>query len=103
VVSLLQVGSEEGGFFAGPELRVGDVCYLTTGESYFNVVPSVETGWLFVFGKLFINCRLVQSVAVLTASTDPHIQPEVAWLFTPSTSFTPILPMLSVDFGLVLK
>jgi hypothetical protein len=91
------------GFFVGPELRVGDVYYFTTDQSYFNIVPSVETGWRFVFGKFYINCRLVQSVAALTLSTDPEVHPAVAWMFTPSSSFSPILPLLSVDFGIRLE
>lgn len=87
------------GLFLGPDLRIGNAFYLTTNQSYTNIVPAVDVGWMFVLGRAILNARIVQSICVATLPSDSLVAPACAWCFSPIPSLSPVLPVLSFDVG----
>ncbi len=90
-----------GGPYAGAHLRGWDLYYRDVGDHYYSLQPFAVLGWRWVRGPMFYDLRLSQMLGAWSASSVEHSQADYDFYVSPAPEIYPVLPLLSLDIGLV--
>ncbi len=90
-----------GGPYLGAHVRAWDLYYRDVDEHFFNVQPYAVAGWRWVRGPMFYDLRLSQMLGAWSASSVEHSQASYDFFVSPAPEIYPLLPVASLDIGLV--
>jgi hypothetical protein len=91
-----------GGPYAGAALRYWDLVQRSSLVQSHNLAPLIELGWRQDMGRLFVDMRVSQALAVASLSSAPGSLPGAQLIFSPLPGISPWLPLGMVEVGLRL-
>ena len=90
------------GPYGGVGLRYWDLVQVHAWIHNHNSVPLLNLGWWFGLGRMFIDIRLSQVIAIASWSNIPYSTAGFAWIFSPLPGVSPWMPIGMVQVGVRL-